>query len=414
MQANPFEPRKRARRRALQALYQWQITGHAAGEILDQFRSAQDMSGVDEAHFERLLRGVIADQPGLDDALEPFLDRPVAQLDLMERAILRIGAFELLNCPETPYRVVDGRMHRSRPTSVPSRIQLRQRAVLDRLARRQCRGASGRSHRGNPNAWRPDVRVRTDPVFPQEIICAPGARATGREKSTLGIGDDGAVLELPPQQPPLQLVACTDTLVEGVHFPLGTAPAAIGHKALAVNLSDLAAMGAEPAWFLLALTLPAAAPAWLEPFAQGMARLASTASIFLAGGDVASGPLNVCITALGLVEKGRALTRSGAAAGDLVVVSGRPGAAAHALATLQSGRVPDPRDLAALEFPQPRLGLAVCARATGHRCFRRPAGRPRPCPGGLSGRGTEPACCPAPRAWPFAEAERRRCKWPRR
>jgi thiamine-monophosphate kinase len=100
-----------------------------------------------------------------------------------------------------------------------------------------------------------------------------------------------------------------------------------------------------------------------------MARLASTASIFLAGGDVASGPLNVCITALGLVEKGRALTRSGAAAGDLVVVSGRPGAAAHALAALQSGRVPDPRDLAALEFPQPRLGLGLALRGVATACI---------------------------------------------
>jgi thiamine-monophosphate kinase len=204
----------------------------------------------------------------------------------------------------------------------------------------------------------------------QEVICAPGARY--RPQCVLGIGDDGAVLELPPPEPHLpqqQLVVCTDTLVEGVHFPVGTGPGAIGHKVLAVNLSDLAAMGAEPAWFLLALTLPSAAPAWLEPFAQGMARLASAASIYPAGGDVAAGPLNVCITALGLVDKGRALTRSGAAAGDLVVVSGRPGAAAHALAALQSGRVPDERDLAALEFPQPRLALGLALRGLATACI---------------------------------------------
>jgi thiamine-monophosphate kinase len=204
----------------------------------------------------------------------------------------------------------------------------------------------------------------------QEVICAPGARY--RSQCALGIGDDGALLELPPQQPQrpqLQLVACTDTLVEGVHFPVGTAPEAIGHKALAVNLSDLAAMGAEPAWFLLALTLPSAAPAWLEPFAQGMARLASGASIFLAGGDVAAGPLNICVTALGLVEKGRALTRAGAAVGDLVVVSGRPGAAAHALAALQAGRVPDARERAALDFPQPRLELGLALRGLATACI---------------------------------------------
>ncbi len=141
--ANAFEPRKRARRRALQALYQWQITGHEAGEILAQFRAAQDMGGVDEAHFERLLRGVIGGQQGLDDALEPFLDRPVAQLDLMERAILRIGAWELLNCPETPCRVVLDECidlaHRFGATDGHSYVN----AVLDKAVR-QWRGGEAK------------------------------------------------------------------------------------------------------------------------------------------------------------------------------------------------------------------------------------------------------------------------------
>lgn len=101
-----FEPRRRARRRALQALYQWQITGQGADEILRQFRSVQDMSGVDEAYFETLLRGVIGGQARLDSELEPFLDRPLGQIDLMERVVLRLGAFELLNCPDLPAPVV--------------------------------------------------------------------------------------------------------------------------------------------------------------------------------------------------------------------------------------------------------------------------------------------------------------------
>jgi N utilization substance protein B len=105
-QASAFEPRSRARRRALQALYQWQITGQEAAEILRQFRAVQDMKGVDEAYFEALLCGIVAGQEGLDDALQPFLDRPIGQVDLMERVVLRIGAFELLNCPELPFRVV--------------------------------------------------------------------------------------------------------------------------------------------------------------------------------------------------------------------------------------------------------------------------------------------------------------------
>ena len=101
-----FEPRKRARRRALQAIYQWQLTGQEAGEILRQFREAQDMSRVDGEHFERLVRGVSSNRETLDEALQPHLDRPIGQLDQMERAVLRIGAFELLHCPELPFRVV--------------------------------------------------------------------------------------------------------------------------------------------------------------------------------------------------------------------------------------------------------------------------------------------------------------------
>ena len=103
---NRFEPRSRARRRALQAIYQWQITGQDATEILLQFRAAQDLSKIDEAHFENLLYGVTNDKEDLDKALQEFLDRPVAQVDFMERVVLRIGAWELLNCPDMPFRVI--------------------------------------------------------------------------------------------------------------------------------------------------------------------------------------------------------------------------------------------------------------------------------------------------------------------
>lgn len=101
-----FGPRKRARRRALQAIYQWQITDQGADEILRQFREIQDLSQVDEPYFERLLRGVIKQKKRLIDALKPFLDRPMEQVDVMERVVLMIGAWELLDCPEIPYRVV--------------------------------------------------------------------------------------------------------------------------------------------------------------------------------------------------------------------------------------------------------------------------------------------------------------------
>ena len=198
----------------------------------------------------------------------------------------------------------------------------------------------------------------------QERICAPAAAHRGQ--CIVGIGDDAAVLAPPANR---QLVVCTDSMVEGVHFPMGTAADSIGHKALAVNLSDLAAMGAEPAWFFLALTLPAADTEWLERFAAGMAGLAAEAGIYLAGGDLTSGSLNICVTAVGLVETGRALRRSGASPGDLVVVSGRPGAAARALDVLRRGGEPDEQDRAALDFPVPRLELGRALQGLATSCI---------------------------------------------
>ena len=198
----------------------------------------------------------------------------------------------------------------------------------------------------------------------QEIICqAPGSNAA---QCLVGIGDDGAVLEVPAHS---DLVVCTDSLVAGVHFPAGTSPEAIGHKALAVNLSDLAAMGADPAWFFMALTLPAEDRAWLDSFARGMAELAANARITLAGGDISSGPMSITVTALGLVDKGQALVRSGAANGDLIVVSGTPGAAAHALRKIQKGEAPASSDREALDFPEPRLKLGNALRGIATACI---------------------------------------------
>jgi thiamine-monophosphate kinase len=198
----------------------------------------------------------------------------------------------------------------------------------------------------------------------QEIICLPDH--DHRPDCVIGIGDDAAVLEVPAGQ---QLVVCTDTLVAGIHFPPGTSPRAIGHKSLAVNLSDLAAMGAVPAWFFMALSMPGHDQDWLEEFAQGMADLAKQVRISLAGGDVTGGSLSICITALGLVEKGQALTRAGAQQGDLVLVSGRPGAAANALKILASGGKPRADDLDALEYPQPRLDLGRALNGIATSCI---------------------------------------------
>lgn len=199
----------------------------------------------------------------------------------------------------------------------------------------------------------------------QRVICvdsSPGLLPV----PVIGIGDDGAVLALPDDT---QLVVTTDTLVEGIHFSRGNSPFDLGHKALAVNLSDLAAMGAEPAWFFLAITLPSHDSEWLNQFAQGMAELAAKSGIQLAGGDTTSGPLSITITALGLIPTGQALRRSDANTGDLVVVSGSLGGAAYALQQMKSGRSPDPHCRTALDKPVPRLELGRRLRGLATSCI---------------------------------------------
>jgi thiamine-monophosphate kinase len=187
----------------------------------------------------------------------------------------------------------------------------------------------------------------------------------GPERSDvlIGVGDDGAVLQPPPGQ---MLVAAVDALVAGVHFPEDTEPSAVGHKALAVNLSDLAAMGAEPAWATLTLTVSHADEGWLGDFAAGFAELAVEAGIQLVGGDTTHGPLTVAVNVLGFVPPGQALLRSGARPGDLVYVTGQLGDAGLALLALQHElRLPKGEREAVLhrlDRPQPRLSVGRALR----------------------------------------------------
>ena len=180
----------------------------------------------------------------------------------------------------------------------------------------------------------------------------------------LGIGDDAAVLELPAGR---HLVAATDTLNAGTHFPEDTSAADIGHKCLAVNLSDLAAMGAVPHWALLSLSLPQADPEWVRSFITGFKSLAQAHGVALVGGDTTSGPLSVCLTALGSIEPGGQLTRDGAKPGDLLVVSGTVGGAARTLDLLQAGESGVNRQL--LDRPQPRVKLGQALVGFANACI---------------------------------------------
>lgn len=194
-----------------------------------------------------------------------------------------------------------------------------------------------------------------------DLIARIRARVATRADVVLGIGDDAALLAPPPGR---QLVVTTDTLNDGVHFPRGTSPADVGWKALAVNLSDLASMGAEPAWCTLSLSLPQSDPAWIEGFLDGFLDLAGQHGIALVGGDTTRGPLSIAVTAMGLVEPGRALRRDGARVGDEVWVTGTLGDAAGGLALLDREAVPALR--ARLDRPTPRVaaGRALAGIAT--------------------------------------------------
>lgn len=156
--------------------------------------------------------------------------------------------------------------------------------------------------------------------------------AVARAETVVGNGDDAATLLVPAGY---ELVVCTDTLVAGRHFPLNTRPQDIGWKALAVNLSDLAAMGAEPAFSLLALTLPEQDLPWLQSFIDGFSELSRQHHVALLGGDMTRGPLSVTVTALGFVPAGHARCRRGAKPGDVIAVCGNLGCAAAALNYLQ-------------------------------------------------------------------------------
>lgn len=184
----------------------------------------------------------------------------------------------------------------------------------------------------------------------------------------LSVGDDAAIVK--PMAP---TVVCTDTLVEGVHFPKDAPPLTIGSKALAVNLSDLAAMGATPKWFTLALTLPEIDEAWVFAFSQGLRAMAKAAGIALIGGDTTRGPLSITITAMGEVHPNGTMTRAGAQEGDVICVSGTLGEAAYGLALWmaqqKAGEEFEIHCMQRLHQPTPRVALGHALAGVTSSCI---------------------------------------------
>jgi len=196
-----------------------------------------------------------------------------------------------------------------------------------------------------------------------DLIARIRERASLRADVLLGIGDDAALLRVPAGQ--LLVVSC-DTLNAGVHFPLDTAPADIGHKALAVNLSDLAAMAAQPAWCTLSLSLPEADADWLDGLLDGFLALAQAHGVALVGGDTTRGPLSIGVTVHGFVPEALALRRAGAQEGDELWLTGTLGDAAAALALRAATMPVDPLLTARLNRPTPRVAAGLALRGLAH------------------------------------------------
>lgn len=193
--------------------------------------------------------------------------------------------------------------------------------------------------------------------------------AGSREDVVLGIGDDGAVVRPPPGE---ELVVVADTIVAGVHFPPELLAADIGYRAVAVNLSDIAAMGAEPRWATLALTLPDSDESWLREFASGLHAALAAHHVALIGGDTTRGPLTITVQIIGSVPQGAALTRHGARPGDGIYVSGTVGDAAAGLAILQRGDARTEAEEFLVERfrrPTPRIALGLALREFASSCI---------------------------------------------
>ena len=202
---------------------------------------------------------------------------------------------------------------------------------------------------------------------------SPTSNSQSRDDVVLGIGDDAAILDIAEHHKHQQLVQSVDTLIAGVHFPIETSPEDIAYKALAVNLSDMAAMGAEPAWFILALTLPSSDEDWLKAFSESLSSIANYYNVQLIGGDTTNGPLCISITINGFVPIGKALTRNNAQVTDKVYVSGTVGDAALALAAWQGQCLLREESLDflndKLNRPTPQIELGLLLRDYASSCI---------------------------------------------
>ena len=320
-------------------------------DLVQEFRDAEDMPRADREYFRELVEGVWRAREALDASCPRGRTGP-ALLDPIEHAVLLIGIYELRHREDVPYRVAIneavGLAKRFGATDGHKYVN----AVLDRAAR------ASASPRALTGRWRCPNSTSSSGTSAAAVRSAPMSRWVWAMTPRFWRAARRDASWSPP----------SIRLVDGVHFPHGSPPASVGHRALAVNLSDLAAMGARPAWALLALTLPQADESWLSEFAAGMAALARAHDVALVGGDTTPGrSASPCRSWVTCRAQPRCCARA-ASAGDALFVSGTPGDAAAGLALEQGvcSRRRGARDVSAraLSLPRRRGWRSASACAT--------------------------------------------------
>ena len=306
-----------ARLGAVQYLYAWKAQNDSIHSPDDQFLiDSGVLKQADLVYFQKLLNAIPRKISEIDSILTQAMDRGIDVVDPVELAILRLGTYELIAEPDVPPEVVtDECIELSREFGNPDSYKFIN-GTLDKIAFGD--GALLKS--------RPDKKKQS--ISGQEFTLIEkyfSNRASNGAGVVTGIGDDCAVVDIPAGK---QLLLSTDTLLVNIHFRSNTIPEDVGYKALAVSLSDLAAMGATPAYATLNLSIPEYDSQWLEQFSAGFFEVASMFGVSLIGGDTVRGPLAISVTVYGLANKGESTLRSGARDGDGIFVTGTLGDAA--------------------------------------------------------------------------------------
>ncbi|MBI4183767.1 MAG: thiamine-phosphate kinase [Proteobacteria bacterium] len=358
-------PRSAARLAAVQALYQIEMAGAGAEPVVQEFlhhRPRTEPGGVaiDRDLFADLVRGAVAEREALDRLVVGCLAPkwPFERLESVLRAILRVASYEIARRTDVPARAAINEYVELAHDFFTGREPAMVNGILDCIAR------ATRAAEIGPMAGAGDAAALADEFA---LIARHFAPLAAGAPGALELTDDAALVS---PRAGRTLVATVDAMVAGVHFLPGDAPELVAQKLLRVNLSDLAAMGAEPFGYLLAAILPTVTTeGWLERFAAGLKTDQDAFGVALLGGDTSAtpGPLTLSLTAFGWVEEGAALTRGGARPGDLVCVSGAIGDGLLGLKVLK-GEIALPADLgeaAAARYRRPEPRLALGRRLVG-------------------------------------------------